>query len=366
MPGGGHSGPSPRTERRSSPRVLKFGGSCLRDGRSFSRAADLVERTPGWGKLVVVSAPQGTTDAILRLVHEAGSEVDPAEEAHLLSLGERLSARFLCSVLRGRGVAATTLEPEDLFWPLVTTGGPRGGRVDLTRTKERLDQGLRERLRRETVVMCGFLGVEDGGTSTLARGGSDTTAVVLARLLGSREVVLYKDVPGVLEVDPMLVAGASVVPRLSLQDARELAHGGSRIIAPEALEHLEEGMRIRVVPFWDTRTKERGTLIHGASLPAPSERPHTASVTAILRAPEEGIDAVSYLFHAGGWNSIWISHRSLTIYLPEQKVDAFVRRLRESGAFRAMSARRCDARTSSPMVLEGPLVNRRGRTPLPG
>src|SRR5204862_365704 len=76
-------------------------------------------------------------------------------------------------------------------------------------------------------VVPGFLGAApDGQVATLGRGGSDLTATLLARVLGAREVSLWKDVPGLLTADPRIVPDARVVPQVHVREAAELAYYG--------------------------------------------------------------------------------------------------------------------------------------------
>src|SRR5206468_1158991 len=70
---------------------------------------------------------------------------------------------------------------------------------------------------------------------TLGRGGSDLTATTLGRALGAREVVLWKDVPGLLTADPRVVPGARVIPSLHAREAGELAYHGAKVLHPRAL-----------------------------------------------------------------------------------------------------------------------------------
>ena len=85
-------------------------------------------------------------------------------------------------------------------------------------------------------VVPGFIGSgPDGTVTTLGRGGSDLTATLLGRALGAREVVLWKDVPGILTADPRLVPDARLIPPLHHREAAEVAHYGAKVLHPRAL-----------------------------------------------------------------------------------------------------------------------------------
>src|SRR5207247_1836390 len=87
-----------------------------------------------------------------------------------------------------------------------------------------------------TAVVPGFIGrAPDGSVATLGRGGSDLTATLLARALGARRVILWKDVPGILTADPRLVPDARLIPQLHHREAGEVAHYGAKVLHPRAL-----------------------------------------------------------------------------------------------------------------------------------
>jgi aspartokinase len=342
------------------PVVLKFGGSCLRDEASFARAAELVRARPERRKVVVVSAPEGITDGLLRVFPPPTASLHPALAADLVSLGERFSARLLGAVLRAYGDPVRALEPGDLHWPIITQGGPLGATIDLSATAPRVDRWLRPLLEDHIVIVCGYVGVERGVTSTLARGGSDTTAVALGRLLGSRDVLLYKDVPGVLEVDPAIEPKAQAAERLSTEEMRALARGGARVVAPEALEHLLPGMTLRILPFVDGHGAGVGTRISvesrlaqavGDEVPTPGG---IGSITAVPRDLGEGLEAIRQVLSAEPWSGWWITPSSCTVYLPSPSIVPVVRRLHATGKFHAISSR------TSP---EGPLATGDLRSP---
>src|SRR5690606_17809799 len=99
---------------------------------------------------------------------------------------------------------------------------------------------------RKVAVVPGFIGAgPDGAITTLGRGGSDLTATLLARALSAPEVVLWKDVPGILTADPRLVSDARLIPQLHHGEAAEVAYYGARVLHSRALIPLS-GTRIRL------------------------------------------------------------------------------------------------------------------------
>ena len=143
------------------------------------------------------------------------------------------------------------------------TDGPYGGASpNLMLTDMSSRKVLRPLLERGVMpVVPGFIGaapIEDGdggreprrgaaarGVATLGRGGTDLTATLLGRALGAREVLLWKDVPGMLTADPRVVPDARVIPQLHVREAAELAYFGAKVLAPARADPGRRGATSR-------------------------------------------------------------------------------------------------------------------------
>lgn len=246
--------------------VVKLGGSVLRDAEAIGEAAGWVKRMAvrGVGVVVVVSALKGVTDDLQRAVKNLSDNPDPALMAEILSMGERTSARLFALALKEHGVNAMFIDPADKLWPVVAEGNPLDAEPVYEETRKRVVEGLIPLLASGvTPVVCGFLGVNrDGRVVTLGRGGSDTTAVLLGSCLGSEEIVLVKDVPGVFSADPDVVGDAELVDALDFKEAQALVKGGAKIIHTKALRYLGKGLRLRVASLKELVTGG-GTVIEG-------------------------------------------------------------------------------------------------------
>ncbi|WP_273842919.1 aspartate kinase [Rubrobacter calidifluminis] len=279
---------------REKPLVIKFGGTSVGGGEQFVRAAGIAateaRRRP---VAVVVSAMRGVTDELIGYTGGAGSRTAPGVEAllenlarrHLeaarwacsgerlaaleddlyrllselrglclgggadrreaiASFGERLSARMMAAVLDELGVPAAVAQD-----PIATRGGGDGPEVDPERTRQRCNRSVTPLLEEGMVaVVPGYVGRDpDGGVATLGRGGSDLSATVLGRALGSEEVWIMTDVDGVLSADPTLVPGAVPIPHLSYEQAGAFARLGAKVLHPRTMEPAEAaGMEVVV------------------------------------------------------------------------------------------------------------------------
>jgi aspartate kinase len=241
--------------------VAKFGGTSLGNGDRVNRAADSVAAAVDAGHevAVVASAMGSTTDFLLDAIT---FEADEREEAEIVSMGERTSVRMLKAALTSRGVNAEFLEPGSEHWPVITD--PQG-EVDVDATAER-GKRLAARMAAEGVVpvVTGFLAQDhDGNITTLGRGGSDTTAVMLGKYLNADEVVIVTDVEGVMTGDPRVVEGARNVGKITVDELRNLSFRGAEVVAPSALSYKTGDLDVRVVHYQHGDLLTGGTSIEG-------------------------------------------------------------------------------------------------------
>ncbi len=239
--------------------VAKFGGTSLGSGDRINRAADSITAAVEAGHqiAVVASAMGSTTDDLL---DEINFEASDADRAEIVSMGERTSVRMLKAALTARGVDALFLEPGSEQWPIITNDL---GEVDVEATTERAS-ALAAELDGVVPVITGFLAQNaEGEITTLGRGGSDTTAVMLGNYMDADEVVIVTDVEGVMTGDPRVVEGARNVGRISVDELRNLSFRGAEVVAPSALSYKDEHLGVRVVHYQHGDLLTGGTQIEG-------------------------------------------------------------------------------------------------------
>jgi homoserine dehydrogenase len=179
--------------------VLKFGGSVLADHGTLRRAVHEIYRwrREGWRVVAVISALAGETDRWLDLAAESCPQASPQSIAAIGSLGEFQSAAHLALALDRAGLPATLLSPAAVG--LVAAGDPRDAHPVSLNTHHFQAAFARE----HAIVFPGFAATDDlGRTVTLGRGGSDLTALHLARFLQAHRCRLIKDVDGLYTADP--------------------------------------------------------------------------------------------------------------------------------------------------------------------
>jgi len=239
--------------------VAKFGGTSLGTGNRIDRAADSIAEVVAQGHqiAVVASAMGSTTDELLE---DITFETEQQDRAEIVSMGERTSVRMLKAALASRDVNATFIEPGDPRWPIVTN---EVGEVDVEETMARA-KDLANELDDVVPVITGFLAEDaDGNVTTLGRGGSDTTAVMLGKYLDADEVVIVTDVEGIMTGDPHVVEGARNVGEITVDELRNLSFRGAEVIAPSALAYKDADREMRVVHYQHDNLLSGGTRVEG-------------------------------------------------------------------------------------------------------
>lgn len=284
------------------PLVMKFGGTSVRDAAAIRRLAAIVRAHAARRPAVVVSALSGITDelsALARLAHDGkmtaemegrvsalvdrhGTEADglvagaalndvhaalatalrevplllEVMAAHpgtrralrdeLLSWGERLSSLIVAGALATDGLPARWVDARQCI-----RTDEEHGRAEplLAATREACHAALGPALGAgEVPVLGGFVGATPGGaTTTLGRGGSDFSAALVGAALDAAEIQIWTDVSGFMTADPRIVPAARSIPRLTYDEAAELAYFGAKVLHPRTLHPaVERGIPVRV------------------------------------------------------------------------------------------------------------------------
>ena len=215
--------------------VQKYGGSSV---GSVERIAAVVariarDRAAGRDVVAVVSAMGDTTDDLLALASSVtgGTLPNAREQDALLATGEIQSAALLAMALIARGTDAISLSGAQAGISADGTYGKgRIAGIEPKRVRAELDAG-------RVVIVAGFQGVSEGSeTTTLGRGGSDTSAVALAATLGADRCQIFTDVRGVYTADPRAVPAARQLSVVGYEEMLELANQGAQVMQTRAVE----------------------------------------------------------------------------------------------------------------------------------
>jgi len=175
----------------------------------------------------------------------------------VICTGELLSTRVVAAWLNKEGLRCRFA---DIRGALITDDLYREARVDWAESRQRIEKDLSPAVG-EIVLTQGFIGgTLDGWSTSLGREGSDYTAAILANIFDARGVIIWKDVPGVLNADPRFFNDAQKLDHISYQEALELAYYGAKIIHPKTIKPLQnKGIPLNVRSF--VEPEQQGTLI---------------------------------------------------------------------------------------------------------
>jgi len=322
--------------------VIKFGGADLSTGEKIARAAQLVVKSPYKEIVVVVSAMGKMTDNLISTVARMGN-VSDEDYAEIISMGERVSARVFCSALKAIGAKAELIDPANANWPIITDSSFRDAKPDLEKTTALVQKFLAPLLGTAIPVVCGFLGKDENGrVTTLGRGGSDTTALLLAKCLNADEIILVKETSGVLSADPKIVADARFLDTLSIHEMFDLAQGGAKIVKPEALRYKLPNQKLRIVSFVSESLAVGGTEIAGSFNPNSAEMNSHEGLLAINVVCEVNAENLREIFAVLSQKPIYgvsSGRKSVTIFTSDGNVNAVISRLHSVKGFKAISHR---------------------------
>jgi aspartate kinase len=213
--------------------VQKYGGSSVADADKIKSVARRIGKAKDEGNqvVVVVSAMADSTDELIKLAYEVSEQPSDRELDMLLSTGETVSSTLLAMALGSLGYKALSLSGAQAGIQTDSSyNRARILRVDAKRVVNELKKG-------NIVIVAGFQGATGRrDTTTLGRGGSDTTAVALAASLGAQICQIYTDVEGVYTADPHLVPEAIKLKQIDYEEMLELANYGARVIHSRAVE----------------------------------------------------------------------------------------------------------------------------------
>ncbi|HET6874162.1 MAG TPA: aspartate kinase [Acidimicrobiales bacterium] len=294
--------------------VMKFGGTSVGDAERMRTVADYIGRAVRRGDQVVVavSAMGKETDELLHLAAQVSNTHPGREMDMLITAGERKAMALLCMALHDIGVPAASLTGSQAGI-ITDTDHTKAKILDIRadRVREALDKGM-------VAVVGGAQGVSTEKEVTfLGRGGTDTTAVALARALDADACEIYTDVSGVFTADPRVVPEARRLKRLSFEEMLEMCAAGCPKPAMRSVEFARNHnvrLHVRSAFTWEPGTwiEEEDPELEQAIISAVTSDSSEAKVTVAGVPDHPGVAA--RLFRA-------LAERSINIDMIEQNVS---------------------------------------------
>ncbi len=214
-------------------KVLKFGGTSVGSIERIVHAANIVkkEHSKGHKLIVVVSAMAGKTNDLLNQSKSISNKFNIRELDVLLASGEQVTSALMAGALNNLNIKSKSW----MSWqiPILTQGDQTNSRI-INISVKKINSYL---LEGGVAVIPGFQGISsEGDITTIGRGGSDATAVAIAKIFNTDTCEIYTDVDGVYSTDPSKIPVAKKIPKISYNEMLELASVGAKVMQPSAVQ----------------------------------------------------------------------------------------------------------------------------------
>lgn len=236
--------------------VHKYGGTSVGSIERIQAVAARIirDKQQGHDVIVVVSAIAGETDRLIRMAVALQLVPTSKEYAALVTTGEQVTATLLAMALMQNGYAACSYSGSKI--PLITNDKYEAAEIETIDTKPLLTD-----IRNQIIpIVAGFQGItKDGNMTTLGRGGSDMTAVVIAAALQAQECRIYTDVDGVYSDDPRFNPQAIKLNCISIETMIEMAARGAKVLQLRAAQAASQHhVSLRILSSFN---ENEGTII---------------------------------------------------------------------------------------------------------
>jgi len=240
--------------------VLKFGGTSVGSVEKIKKVAKIIKKRHEEGNeiIVIVSAMSGSTNVLLDKSKLISDNFDNEELDVLLSSGEQVSCALLSGAIIDLGLKSRSW----MGWqiPILTDNNYSSARIINIETKEI----IKFISRNGVAIITGFQGISSSGRiTTLGRGGSDLSAVAIAKFFNTDSCEIYTDVEGVYTTDPKTNKKAKKIDKISYEEMLEMASLGSKVMMPESVQ----ASMINEIPIHvrSTFSEKKGTIITSES-----------------------------------------------------------------------------------------------------
>ena len=213
--------------------ALKFGGTSVGTIEKIKKVANIIKKRHSDGNqiIVIISAMSGDTNELERKSNAISKNFDNEELDVLLSSGEQISCSLLSGAIIDLGLKARSW----LGWqiPIITNKNHTSSQILKIKTDE-ISNFIKNG---GVAVIAGFQGISaDGRITTLGRGGSDLSAVAIAKFFKTDSCEIYTDVEGVLTTDPSINKNAKKIDKISYEEMLEMASLGAKVMQPNAVQ----------------------------------------------------------------------------------------------------------------------------------
>ena len=213
--------------------VLKFGGTSVGSCKKINNTAKLIKKHyNNKNKIIVVaSAMTGVTDDLIKKSNKISKNFEKSEYDVLLSSGEQISCALLAGALINLGLKSRSW----MSWqiPILTEGDHSSSRIKSVNKKEVINYVNSGGI----PIITGFQGISNNKRiTTLGRGGSDATAISIAKFFGAEDCIIYTDVDGIYTTDPDINRNAKKINKISYEEMLEMSSLGAKVMQPISIQ----------------------------------------------------------------------------------------------------------------------------------
>jgi aspartate kinase len=213
--------------------VLKFGGTSVGSIKKIKKVADIIEiyKRKNYKVIVVSSAMSGVTNELVKKSREISQNFSEEEYDVLVSSGEQVA----CALIAGRLIHKGLKSRSWLAWqiPMLTEGSHKNSRINHL-NKNNILKYLKEG---GVPIITGFQGInKNERVTTIGRGGSDATAIMVSKFFNAQKCIIYTDVEGVYTTDPNKLKKAKKIRVISYEEMLEMASLGAKVMQPVSIQ----------------------------------------------------------------------------------------------------------------------------------
>ena len=273
--------------------VLKFGGTSVGTVDRIKNVANIITSyiKKKYKVIVVSSAMSGVTNDLIRKSEKISNDFDVQELDVLLSTGEQIACSLLAGRLRHLGYNSRSW----LAWqiPIITSGDYNSSRI-ININKNKIHKYLKSN---GIPIITGFQGINNKSrVTTLGRGGSDTSAIMVAKFFKANKCIIYTDVDGVMTTDPRVFNKAKKIKVISYEEMLEMSSLGSKVMQSSSvqearLNRIDVDVKSSFQNKSGTLITKRKNIINNKIITGVSSTKNDAKITLIGVKDKPGIAA---------------------------------------------------------------------------
>ena len=273
--------------------VLKFGGSSVGTIKKIIKVAEIIKfyKKKKYNIIVVSSAMSGVTNELVKKSKGISENFSDEEYDVLVSSGEQVA----CSLIAGRLIHEGLKSRSWLAWqiPIVTKGSHKNSRISLI-NKKKILKYIREG---GIPIIAGFQGVNNyQRVTTIGRGGSDATAILIAKFFNAEKCVIYTDVEGIYTTDPNKLKKAKKIKTISYEEMLEMASLGAKVMQPVSIQdarlnRIDIEVKSSFIKKSGTLITKRSNIINNKIITGISSTHNDAKVSLIGVKDKPGVAA---------------------------------------------------------------------------